>query len=1306
MSLHPKRPLLLLLLIAATSSNTLGVEAPAELVPTSAENVRFSRLLKNTANVLQFSSISNDAPPIWGIQDSKKEAKAKTNSFGNTNFGRRALDYDETHSFDEPSETKIVANPYPGNEYVYVRPGKLEQHIEGQDSDVAASVTSINNKPPRVPLALLRQKKGKRVNISPLFTEVPQLQESAAKEFVWVDQPSETVIGVNRQGRKQQEVDDDATTNPAFQEEDLYEATTLPEEVPVETTTPKENQKSVVNIVTSAPRQSVSVEASSGGKKIKNPRHRTKSTTSTTPPPTTTQAVTTEAPTTTTTSASTTTSEAPTTTPTVVASSAAADDKENLVADASHRTASSFHGFEDSHAKLQTAESSQPARVNVRPAQNGKEYEYEYIYYYYDDDDDNSTSTEKHAEPSVKAVGQKPDVIKQARTSTTLTPSTSGAASSAGTSTTVTTTTTTSRPQVSLADTDFEYEDDAALEEEELPEIPEIQKSTPVATRTTEAPINKSPTSAEKLSNLNPINQLDRSRGPKILQSSEKIDDADADYKLEAEASQEDEAHVRSRGQPLRQAATSSEEDEQTADAPEEVEVSREPSTSAPASTSGLDISQMSTLAKTHKDSVNVPIVIKQSSLLKAVPVSQLQSQAELTPERPSTSPFTTPSTTTTTTAEIEAASEVAPVRPSSPRLRGNRLRANATPRPAPTTTPAPEQPAEEKPQQSIRRPNLRDSSRRIPSRRPVKESAPEEIPEQQPAASPIIETHARPLPIRPRFPPRTGNHAVTTAAAPTDSVVSETPAPAVTAPANEPNSLEDKRSKDTHVRSKSANDLYAFTRLQQAISSRAPGRVQPKLVAGFVNSAEVTTDAMTSSEVTTVSSLGGQSSESVADDAPSTTSTTTTTTTTEAAQLDKFGRQRGRFGGRTRRPLGSGGAVASSTTTETPSITTRGRYNGGRRRTSTTLAPEEASQQTSSSDSSSSSSAPAESPKPKLPSRNRFSTRNRGSTTETPVTTVEGQKTTEVEKPSTPVVAPSTPAVAPSTPARRRPGAFGGRRRPNQLHQTQTEAPAASQEETSASADASPSTAPATSTAAPAVPAPAAQEQPGRNRFNFGAGGRARPSAGPGNNPVRIRGGGRLRGPTTTTTTEATPEEIQSDVPDQEEHEDAEQSPTIQSENIEPVQNAPVPDTPAPGRGTGGVLGRLKNRPKLVVTTTTLAPEAHLDRKPSRLNGLLNRRKNLGQLTAAAHVKEEVRETTSEVAEEADNHGQEQGDDDHKGVVVQISSSVTESEEVNEAAGEVVEPSSTTPGSILNRLKSQRKPGSLFRKKPDPHGE
>lgn len=96
---------------------------------------------------------------------------------------------------------------------------------------------------------------------------------------------------------------------------------------------------------------------------------------------------------------------------------------------------------------------------------------------------------------------------------------------------------------------------------------------------------------------------------------------------------------------------------------------------------------------------------------------------------------------------------------------------------------------------------------------------------------------------------------------------------------------------------------------------------VQPKLVAGFVNSGEVTTDAIISSEVTTVSSFGGQSGESLGVVSVEPTTTTTTTTTTEAAQLDKFGRQRGgpRFGGRTRKPIGGGSGSGATTTTEAP---------------------------------------------------------------------------------------------------------------------------------------------------------------------------------------------------------------------------------------------------------------------------------------------------------------------------------------------------------------------------------------------------
>lgn len=187
---------------------------------------------------------------------------------------------------------------------------------------------------------------------------------------------------------------------------------------------------------------------------------------------------------------------------------------------------------------------------------------------------------------------------------------------------------------------------------------------------------------------------------------------------METEASQEDEVvqtQAQSKGQPqLIPQTTSSEEEEQIAEIPAPVTqfISREPSTSAPGpSTAGFDTDNMSTLAKTHKDSVNTPIILKQSSLLKAVPVSQLQpNPVQLPAEQPSTAPFVTPTTTAPT---VEAASEAVPsVRPSPPRLRGHRLRGSVTPRPSTSTSVAAEQPAEEKPQQAVRRPHLRESSR------------------------------------------------------------------------------------------------------------------------------------------------------------------------------------------------------------------------------------------------------------------------------------------------------------------------------------------------------------------------------------------------------------------------------------------------------------------------------------------------------------------------------------------------------------------------------------------------------------------
>lgn len=168
---------------------------------------------------------------------------------------------------------------------------------------------------------------------------------------------------------------------------------------------------------------------------------------------------------------------------------------------------------------------------------------------------------------------------------------------------------------------------------------------------------------------------------------------------------------------------------------------------------------------------------------------------------------------------------------------------------------------------------------------------------------------------------------------------------------------------------------------------------------------------------------------------------------------------------------------------------------------------------------------------------------------------TADQQQTAEGDKPA----APTTP--------RRRPGAYGGRRRPNQI-QAQTDAPVTQEETASTSADSTVTTG-ATSTAAPVTP--------GRNRFNFAAGGgRQRPGAPAGGpNPVRLRGGGRLRGPTTTTTTEAAPEENNAEETSDAPPADAEQSQSIQNENLEqPLQSSPQPESVAPQRGSGGVLG------------------------------------------------------------------------------------------------------------------------------------
>lgn len=83
---------------------------------------------------------------------------------------------------------------------------------------------------------------------------------------------------------------------------------------------------------------------------------------------------------------------------------------------------------------------------------------------------------------------------------------------------------------------------------------------------------------------------------------------------------------------------------------------------------------------------------------------------------------------------------------------------------------------------------------------------------------------------------------------------------------------------------------------------------------------------------------------------------------------------------------------------------------------------------------------------------------------------------------------------------------------------------------------------------------------------------------------------------------------------------------------------------------------GRLRTKPRLVATTTTAAPEVVAkDKKPSRLNGILNRRKPgtlvSQSVTTAAPVKPEEHEGSEDT-----NNAQEQDDAQHKGVVVQVS--------------------------------------------------
>jgi len=147
--------------------------------PVKKENTRFSRLLHDNAASLQFSSISNLAPPLPAISKDIKDVKGKVQkkklSLSATHLGRRTLDYDGSDSFDDNGQPlpRIITEPQPGNEYVYIRQGGIQTEDEQAS---AASVASINRQPTnqRFPLTLLRQSDGKRVNISPVFANQGQ----------------------------------------------------------------------------------------------------------------------------------------------------------------------------------------------------------------------------------------------------------------------------------------------------------------------------------------------------------------------------------------------------------------------------------------------------------------------------------------------------------------------------------------------------------------------------------------------------------------------------------------------------------------------------------------------------------------------------------------------------------------------------------------------------------------------------------------------------------------------------------------------------------------------------------------------------------------------------------------------------------------------------------------------------------------------------------------------------------------------------------------------------------------------------
>ncbi|CAG7836272.1 unnamed protein product, partial [Allacma fusca] len=227
----------------------------------------------------------------------------------------------------------LITKAEPGQEYVYIH----QEIKQGGESTIPTeSLTSLNQKPSgRKPFALLRQSSGNKLNISPVFPD-----SNNARNTLNGNSQVSILSDISNQDESS-----DATTPSPFVSgaDEEAEAVTIEsvqdDDVPVTTFPPAQEKKGrmIINVVTSAPRFVVE--------------------NTTTPVPATTTVVPKAKP-----------QERP-------AQADVSEDDENLVVDAFHRNGH-FPDFEDSPAHLHTAESAQPARVNVRPASSGKDYEY------------------------------------------------------------------------------------------------------------------------------------------------------------------------------------------------------------------------------------------------------------------------------------------------------------------------------------------------------------------------------------------------------------------------------------------------------------------------------------------------------------------------------------------------------------------------------------------------------------------------------------------------------------------------------------------------------------------------------------------------------------------------------------------------------------------------------------------------------------------------------------------------------------------------------------------------------------------